>query len=451
MRKFVAVGVAVLAFVGAGAATVFVDSTVVESSRLTQSLALWAIALIAAAFAARFAHRLVQPTRTTEVLFNPGAGIMPPFLAGREQERALLSRCLSDLKRGTAPPSDVMLVGPRGNGKTVLLLWFADACRKAGVAVVQVAPSRVKTQQELRNALLPAGRLRRLLPARWSFVAVKVEWEASRTAEQAFMERLASRCRRKPRVVLVDEAHTLLGDVGQYLLNVSQDIRPKAPFLLVLAGTPGLPAHLRKMDASFWDRNRQLGIGRLSETATKEALQEPLGDSGTSIDAQALDSVVEHSQHYAYFIQIWGEELWAKCLATKKTHLTTADVDDLQDNVERRMIDYYSNRYQELEASGLLSAAKAVAAAFRGGMDVTATDQTIDKALATLEVSEAERLEVREKLSGLGYVWRPPGQKRPVVWSVGIPSLMKHVLEQAASVKDGDKSNTMAGCGCGDG
>ena len=412
MRKFVAVGVAVLAFVGAGAATVFVASTVVESSRLTQSLALWAIALIAAAFAARFAHRLVQPTRTTEGLFNPGAGIMPPFLAGREQERALLSRCLSDLKRGTAPPSDVMLVGPRGNGKTVLLLWFADACRKAGVAVVQVAPSRVKTQQELRNALLPAGRLRRLLPARWSFAAVKVEWEASRTAEQAFMERLASRCRRKPRVVLVDEAHTLLGDVGQYLLNVSQDIRPKAPFLLVLAGTPGLPAHLRKMDASFWDRNRQLGIGRLSETATKEALQEPLGDSGTSIDAQALDLVVEHSQHYAYFIQIWGEELWAKCLAanTKEKRLTTADVDDVRDNVERRMTDYYGERYQELETSGLLRAAKAIAPVFQGGMDVTATDQMIDDALDTLDMNEAERLEAREKLSSWAISGTRPGK-----------------------------------------
>ena len=367
-----------------------------------------------------------------EGLFKPGAGIMPPFLAGREQERALLSRCLSDLKQGAAPPSDVMLVGPRGNGKTVLLLWFADACRRAGVEAVHIAPSRVRTQQELCNALLPAGRLRRLLPARWSVAAVgRAEWEASHTAQQAFMDRLAVRCRRKPRVVLVDEAHTLLVDVGQYLLNVSQDVRPKAPFLLVLAGTPGLPAHLRAMDASFWDRNRRLGIGRLSETAAKEALQEPLGDRGTSIDAQALDSVVKHSQRYAYFIQIWGEELWDKCLATKATLLTTAEVVDVQDNVERRIIDYYGGRYQELEASRLLRAAKAVALAFQGGMDVTATDQEVDKALATLALNEAERLEARDKLSELGYIWRPPGQKRPVVWSPGIPSLMQHVLEQA--------------------
>ena len=452
MRKFVAVGVAVLAFVGASAVAIFViDFIIIDSSRSTQDLALWAIVLIVAVFAAGFAYRLVRrPARTA--LFNPGAGIMPPRLAGREQARALLSRCLSDLEQGAAPPSDVMLVGPRGNGKTVLLLWFADACRKAGVAVVDIAPSRVRTQQELCNALLPAGRLGRLLPARWSVaVAGRVEWEASHPEEQAFIDRLAARCRRKPRVVLVDEAHTLRGDVGQYLLNVSQDVRPKAPFLLVLAGTPGLPAHLRKMDASFWDRNRRLGIGRLSEVAAREALQEPLGDRGTSIHAQALDAVVKHSQRYAYFIQIWGEELWDKCLATKKTQLTTADVADVQDNVERRMTDYYSDRYRELEAGRLLWAARAVALAFQGDMDVTATDQTIDEALATLDMDEAERLEAREKLSELGYIWCPPGQKLPVVWSAGIPSLMQHVLEQATSAKDCDKSNTIAGHACGDG
>lgn len=363
-------------------------------------------------------------------LFNPGAGIMPPRLAGRERERDLLSRCLADLKQGNSPPSDVLLTGPRGNGKTVLLLWFAEACRKAGVAVVQIAPSRARTQQELCNALLPAGRLRRLLPATWGVSAVgKAEWKPSLASQQSFLERLARQCRRRPTTVLVDEAHTLLGDVGQYLLNVSQDVRPRAPFLLVLAGTPGLPAHLRKMDASFWDRSRRLGIGRLSEAAAKEALQEPLGERGIGIAADALDSVVEHSQRYAYFIQIWGEELWENRLPSAgERELTTADVAGVQGNVESRMTDYYGDRYRELEASGLVHAARAVAPVFQGGLDLTATDQTIDQALATLDSSEEKRLEAREKLADLGYIWCPPGQTPPVVWNAGIPSLMQHVL-----------------------
>ena len=59
---------------------------------------------------------------------------------------------------------------------------------------------------------------------------------------------MTARCRRRPVVVPVDEAHTLARDVGQLLLNVSQEVRANAPLLLVLAGTRRLPAHLGTMD-----------------------------------------------------------------------------------------------------------------------------------------------------------------------------------------------------------
>ena len=78
------------------------------------------------------------------------------------------------------------------------------------------------------------------------------------------------------------------------------------PHDVVLAGTPGLLAHLGKMNASFRDRlgSGLLGIGRLGNAAAREALVEPLAAHGASIDAGALDAVVAHSQCYAYFIQL---------------------------------------------------------------------------------------------------------------------------------------------------
>ena len=48
-------------------------------------------------------------------------------------------------------------------------------------------------------------------------------------------------------------------DVGRDLLNLSQEVRSRAPFLLVLAGTPNLPAHLNRMDASFWKPGGTVG------------------------------------------------------------------------------------------------------------------------------------------------------------------------------------------------
>ena len=375
--------------------------------------------------------------KTTEKrLFAPGDGALPPTLSGREQEQALLSRCLSDLKGGSSPPHNVVLTGPRGNGKTVLLSWFEDACRKVSVDVARVAPSRVRTEQALCNALLPANRLKRLLPVKWGLTGLgQAEWKTSPSVARDFVERLIARCRKRPVATLVDEAHTLNLDIGQILLNASQEVRPKAPFLLVLAGTPGLLAHLGEMNASFSDRlgNGLLGIDRLSDAAAREALVKPLAGQGANIDADALDSVVEQSQRYAYFIQLWGEALWNQHLATGEAQLTAAHAAAARPAVETRTTEYYQRRYRELEAGGLLPAAVAVAPAFQSGMDATATDRDVDQALTAIGMEAADRLAAREALNRLGYIWCPPGQLPPVVWSAGIPSLMQHVQDQAAN------------------
>ena len=58
---------------------------------------------------------------TQQRLFTPGTGATPPALTGREREQGVLTQCLADLLGGTSPPHDVVLTGPRGTGKTVLI------------------------------------------------------------------------------------------------------------------------------------------------------------------------------------------------------------------------------------------------------------------------------------------------------------------------------------------
>ena len=372
----------------------------------------------------------------TERLFAPGDGALPPVLTGREREQEVLSRCLADLTSGQSPPHNVVLVGPRGNGKTVLLNWFEGACREVRVDVARLAPSRVSTGQALCNALLPATGLWRLLPAKWRVTGLGgAEWVTSPPAVQELAERLSRRCRGKPVAVLLDEAHTLDLEVGRILLNVSQDVRREAPFLLALAGTPGLLAHLGRMNASFRDRlgSGLLGIGRLSEAAARDALREPLAAHGVRIDDEALDSVVEHSQRYAYFVQLWGEALWSRHLATGGTRLSAADAARARPDVATRVAEYHHHRYRELEAAGLLPAARAVIGAFPAGTDASATDRDIDRAFAAARMDESGWLAAREALNRLGYIWCPPGQAPPAVWQAGIPSLMRHVLDHAAA------------------
>lgn len=56
--------------------------------------------------------------------FKPGFGGMPPHLAGRQEEQDLFRGLLTDMENGEPLASDVVLYGPRGNGKTVLLRWL---------------------------------------------------------------------------------------------------------------------------------------------------------------------------------------------------------------------------------------------------------------------------------------------------------------------------------------
>ena len=135
----------------------------------------------------------------------------------------------------------------------------------------------------------------------------------------------------------------------------------------MLAGTPGLAEHLGAMNVSFWDRldDGRLGIDLLSDEAARAALVEPLEAHDVTIDAEALDAVVEDSQRYPYFIQVWGRALWMQRTTTGATRLTAAHGRAARRDVVARVADYYEDRYLELDRSGRLAVAERVAAQCR--------------------------------------------------------------------------------------
>ena len=377
--------------------------------------------------------------------FNPGTGQPPPYLAGREKERAIIKEDLARLNNGRAPAADIFMYGPRGMGKTALLSWIEDETEKdeseyKTIRTSGVSPEELTSPADMWNQLLPDNWIRRRLPnkVRASVIALAATWKSGSPSNDFLESALIKECNKQPLVFLVDEAHTMDPDLCRGLLNLSQLVRGEAPFLLVLAGTPGLRAFLNSVNASFSERSTMIGVGRLSEEATADAITKPLQEDGITIDPDALQKVVQDSQQYPYFIQRWGKELWDEAKKTNLTRLTAKQVDIVEPVLDRFKQRLYTKRRTKLSQKGLLPAAHVIAEAFQETKKMMLNDLIvlIKDLLPADKADDRHAANTLQALVGMDFVWRPPDT---ALYESGIPSLMTHVLNNELKL---DTANT---------
>lgn len=84
---------------------------------------------------------------------------MPPVLTGRDGEIGLADGMLEQLGAGTPPSQDLLLYGPRGNGKTAILTRIADSARGRGARVAELPVEVFTSKSEL------VGEMRRVASA----------------------------------------------------------------------------------------------------------------------------------------------------------------------------------------------------------------------------------------------------------------------------------------------
>ena len=361
--------------------------------------------------------------------FRPGPGRLPPHLAGREREQRLFRSRLALLDRGEPPPGEIILYGPRGNGKTALLVWLQEvAAPSYSVDVIRLTPSNIRTGLQLAERLLPETWRDTVAP---DTIAVRgVTWRPGKNAPAPRTDQvLAARTSKKALILLLDEAHRLEPRVGEELLNAAQAVGQAAPFLLVLAGTPNLRARLQTMGASFWNRSRKLRIGRLDESAAADAIRRPLESEDTSISDEALAHLVRESHGYPYFLQLWGTAVWNRITAdpsVSRQRVETADTAACRSVFESERKDYYLDRFNELEEAELLEAARSVAESFADRQQV-GREEILAAVRRTPGFEDREKaVAARRTLDHLGFVWQAAGTP---YWEAGIPSLMDYLLE----------------------
>lgn len=412
---------------------------------------------------------MVTHTELTYPEFNPGSGGQPPYLAGREAEQKALLKPLERLQKGRGYGSDIVVVGPRGNGKTALLRWFERECNKVPhIDVVWLTPDDIRQVDDMVSLMTPQDGWEQFLPDGIEFTPLglgKLKWQLGGEA-RTLTRLLTARCNRKeggkPLVVLLDEAHMLGIEIGRVLLNTSQKVRDKAPFLLVLGGTPGLEQRLDDIGATFWTRSEKLGIGRLDNAGARAAITEPFSACHIVADEDVLDQVLATSQGYPHFLQCWGRALTERLRESEvdggpQRRIGASLLDMARQVFQQKQIDHYEDARRQIDKAGLqpLAAALARSAQTDSGAltegRLCAVIRSCLHAAGKLPAGPIEQgqyiVTYQNDLAATGYIWKPPiavamaeaGVDDPNqvthTWLAGIPSLMTHVLQKEEELK----------------
>ena len=277
--------------------------------------------------------------------FRPGAGHPPPYLAGRQAERAEFQRLLGQ----TTILENMVLTGLRGAGKTVLLDSFRPLAIERGWVWVgtdlsestsvsednmairlctdlsPITSGVVMETEEVRNVGFEAGT--REVQHTLGYEALMGLYERipglaldkiKRVLEVAWSV-LSAVSEIKGLIFAYDEAQNLSDQSAkeQYplslLLDCFQSLQRKGlPLMLVLTGLPTLFPKL--VDArTFSERMfRVLFLQSLDRSESEDAIRQPIADSDypLELDDDAVATIVTMSGGYPYFIQFICREVF---------------------------------------------------------------------------------------------------------------------------------------------
>ncbi len=382
--------------------------------------------------------------------FMPGYGRMPPHIAGRKFEQQEISTCITDLAQGKEPQS-ILMIGPRGCGKTVLLNWCVRQARKKvkNVRLQQFSKNLPASEGELALELLDSVfdlKNPDEVSAKMGAVIGGGEstWKLPRQASR-LKKALENECRKQPLLITLDEAAACNPDSLGDLLSMTQTLNSQTrKVMVVIAGTPGTMDVLAKSGASFFDRSMGLSIGLLDQDAAREAIVQPLKASGMSIERRAIDKVVEHSQGYPYFLQEWGQALFDRAGSRNRGKITNAEVKDVMDALNKIRGKIYQNRYRD----------------WRDG-DIELLGDVLNRTRIERSSGRFTRLNLRKAVEAVlrkheggteradsflrqvmhtGFLWQPLHSADLIP---GLPSFVNHVLESCGHRPDQDSGKGM--------
>jgi AAA ATPase-like protein len=309
--------------------------------------------------------------------FRPGAGHMPPHLAGREGERDEFARLLDQ----TTILENPILTGLRGVGKTVLLdtlkplaiekgwHWVGTDLSESASVTEDALATRLLADlsvvgsslvlDEVRGAgfagpptdvTLGYDTLVQLYAGTPGLVSDKLKHVLETVAAALAREHGGGGV-----VFAYDEAQNLADSpaAGQFplslLLDVFQSIQKKGiPFMLALTGLPTLFPKLVEARTFAERMFRVIVLDRLDRDDSRDAILRPIerADCPVTFGQQSVETICDASGGYPYFIQFICREVYDAFIQSARVQGTSAPVP--LDAITRKLdVDFFAGRWMK--------------------------------------------------------------------------------------------------------
>lgn len=313
--------------------------------------------------------------------FTPGAGFLPPELAGRG-EIVENGKILAERVRRLRAERGMLLVGPRGVGKTSVLKVLAESARKSNVisviAEIQndsqgIEELAIKLREALhaldfaskikgsvREAFAVLGNFVRKFSVNIGSVGVEVELGGglgeSGNLECDFSEVLLSAARAAKSSdtaigLYIDELQNMqlpvLSGIIVALHHAAQEL---LPLYLVGSGLPTLRPLVAKSKTYAERMFNYEEIGALDAEESADAIRKPLQGMGVDIDDDALAEIYRMSGGYPFFLQECGYQVWQHAEGSPVTRAVVKAVSrDVADRLDRNFFEVRLDRISDLE------------------------------------------------------------------------------------------------------